>query len=105
MSGEKELLEVCGISADAALARLGTTDRGLTDEQVLELRAKHGLNEIAKRKKLGFLGEIFQRCKNPLVIQLFVIASLSYAMGDAPSALIVGLMIFLSVFLVYVQET
>jgi Mg2+-importing ATPase len=103
--GEKELLELCSVSADTALSRLGVTDKGLSDEQVLEARAKYGLNEIAKRKKLGFIGEILQRCKNPLVIQLLVIALVSYAMGDLRAAIVVGVMIVLSVFLGYFQET
>src|SRR5258706_1972519 len=74
MSGEKELLEACAISSEAALARLGSSDKGLSEVQVLEKRATFGLNEVARKKKLGFIGELLQRCKNPLVIQLFVIA-------------------------------
>ncbi len=105
MTGEKELLEVCALPVDQALTRLGTTDKGLSDDQVLERRAQYGLNEVARRKKLGFVAEILQRCKNPLVIQLFVIASVSYAMGDARAASVVSVMIFLSVFLAYYQET
>ena len=103
--GEKELLDACSISAEAATTRLGVTDKGLTDDQALERRAKFGLNEVAKRKKLGFIGEILQRCKNPLVLQLFVISGVSYAMGDLRAAIVVGVMIILSVFLGYFQET
>src|ERR1035437_565710 len=71
--GEKELLDCCAVPVETALLRAGVTDKGLPEEGVLERRAKFGLNEIAKRKKLGFIGEILQRCRNPLVIQLFVI--------------------------------
>ena len=53
--GEKELLETCSLSVEAALARLGTTDKGVSEEQVRERRAKYGLNEIAKRKKLSLI--------------------------------------------------
>ena len=48
-----------------------------------------------RRKKLGFIGEILQRCKNPLVIQLLVIAGVSYAMGDLRAAIVVGGMVVL----------
>jgi len=105
MSGEKELLEMCAVPPETALSRMGASDKGLTEEQVRERRAKFGLNEVARRKKLGFIAEILQRCKNPLVIQLFVIASVSFAMGDVRAAAVVSVMIFLSVFLAYIQET
>ena len=106
--GEKELLDVCSAAGGrGSHQRLGvTSDKGLTDDQVRSCAApKYGFNEVVKRKKLGFIGEIFQRCKNPLVIQLFVIACISYWMGDLPAAAVVGVMIVLSVFLGYFQET
>ncbi len=103
--GERELLDICSLPVDGALSKMATTDKGLELGIVQERRAKFGLNEVAKRKKLGFIGEILQRCKNPLVIQLFVIASVSYAMGDLRAAVVVAVMIVLSVFLGYYQET
>ncbi len=103
--GEKELLEICSVPVETALARSGSSDKGLAEEHIQEQRAKYGLNEIAKRKKLGFVGEILQRCKNPLVIQLFVIAGVSYALGDLRASIVVSVMILLSVFLGYFQET
>jgi len=103
--GERELLDVCALPVDAALAKMSTTDKGLDAARVAERRATFGLNEVAKRKKLGFIGEILQRCKNPLVLQLFVISGVSYAMGDLRSAIVVSVMIVLSVFLGYYQET
>ncbi len=103
--GERELLDVCSLPVDAALTRLVVTDKGLDLAQIPERREKYGLNEISKRKQLGFIGEIFQRCKNPLVVQLFVISLVSYAMGDLRAAIVVGVMILLSVFLGYFQET
>ncbi len=103
--GERELLDVCSMPIEASLSRLGVTEKGLDPSQVAERRAKVGLNEVAKRKKLGFLGEILQRCRNPLVIQLFVITGVFYAMGDLRGAIVVGVMILLSVFLGYFQET
>ena len=90
MSNEKELLKVCAAPSNTVLSEAGTSDKGLSEEQVRTSRALFGLNEVARRKKLGFIGEILQRCKNPLVIQLFVIASVSYFMGDMPAAALVG---------------
>src|SRR5258708_7930334 len=101
---ERELLEICSLSPEAAMARFGTHERGLDPAQVDERRHRFGPNEIARRKKLGFIGEILRRCRNPLVIQLFVIASISYFMGDVRAAAVVSVMIVLSVFLAYFQE-
>ena len=42
--------------------------------------------KTAHARKLGFLGEIYERSKNPLVIQLLVIAAVSLWMGDARAA-------------------
>ena len=53
--------------------------------------------------------DLLHRCRNPLVIQLLIIAAVCYATADNASdrisAYIVGGMVFLSVFLSYFQET
>ena len=96
--GEREMLECSPLPVEAVLAKLGTTDKGLPPEQVEERHARFGPNEVEHARKLGFVGEIFARSKNPLVIQLFVIAAVSLWMGDARAATVVGLMVVLSVF-------
>ncbi|MFI5345029.1 MAG: magnesium-translocating P-type ATPase [Elusimicrobiota bacterium] len=102
--GERELLEIAGLPPEAALAKMSTADKGLSSDAVIERRERFGPNMVESAKKLGVLGEIYQRTKNPLVIQLLVIALVSLAMGDMPSFAVVGLMVVLSVILAYVQE-
>src|SRR5271170_4253149 len=102
--GEREMLECGGLSLDAVLTRLGATEKGLSPAQVQERLERYGPNEVEKSHKQGFIGEIFQRCKNPLVIQLLVIAGVSLWMDDVRSAVVVGGMVVLSVMLGYVQE-
>jgi Mg2+-importing ATPase len=102
---DRELLEICTLSQDALMARFGASEKGLEPAQVDERRIRYGLNEVARRQRLGFVAEILQRFKNPLVVQLLVIAGVSYAMGDLRAAAVVGFMILLSVFLGYFQET
>jgi len=102
---DREFFETCAVAPEAALSRLGVTEKGLEPADIEERRAKFGLNEIARRKRLGFIGEILQRTKNPLVIQLLIIDIVFYATGDPGSAIIVGVMLILSVFLGYFQET
>jgi len=102
--GEKDFLDICALPPEAALARLGAGDKGLSAEAVEERLERYGHNEVERARQLGFLGEIWQRCKNPLVIQLFVIAGVSFAMGDLRAASVVGGMVVLSVMLGYIQE-
>jgi Mg2+-importing ATPase len=106
--GERAILDLGSLAPDAALAKLGVTDRGLDSAQVEERLAKYGPNEAARERHLGFLGEIFERVKNPLVLQLLVIAVVMYWTGDSTadnvSVGIVCGMIVLSVFLSYFQE-
>ncbi|MEI8064561.1 MAG: magnesium-translocating P-type ATPase, partial [Verrucomicrobiota bacterium] len=52
-----------------------------------------------------FLSDILGRCRNPLAIQLLIIALVSYVMGDLRSAIVVGAMVVLSVSLAYFQES
>jgi Mg2+-importing ATPase len=101
---ERRLLDVCCKSHAEALEFLQTRDQGLTETEVDELRSDWGHNDLGQKKKLGFLAEILHRCKNPLVIQLLVIAAISLATGNAASATIVGLMVIISVGLSYYQE-
>src|SRR5579859_5582581 len=104
---EKEMLTICALPAEEALPRLGSSDKGLTPEQVEERRERYGFNEVEKARRLGYLGEIYERSKNPLVIQLLVISVVSLWMGDEDGigmSVVVGLMIVLSVALGYVQE-
>jgi len=102
--GERELLECAALSAESVLARLGTSEKGLTPEQVEERLERFGHNEVEHARQLGFIGEIIDRSKNPLVIQLLVIAVVSLLMGDARASAVVGLMVVLSVLLGYAQE-
>jgi Mg2+-importing ATPase len=101
---EKKLIETCSGTPEAAIELLGASDGGLTSEQADTRREEYGPNNLSGQEQPGFFSEIFQRCKNPLVIQLLVICIVSAVMGDAVSAIVVGGMILLSVGLAYIQE-
>jgi len=103
---EQRLIEICKLTPEEALARFHVTEAGLDPEEVESARREFGCNDLGTRKELGFVMEILQRCKNPLVIQLLLICVISAAppSDDPITASIVGLMIFLSVILGYVQE-
>jgi Mg2+-importing ATPase len=102
---EKRLLEVCCKQPENALFMMKSREEGLAENEVEWLRAEWGSNDLGQKKKHGVIVEILLRCRNPLVIQLLVIAIISLLSGDAASATIVGLMVVISVGLSHYQES
>ena len=86
-------------------SQLGTSSNGLPGEQAARLLREIGPNTVAAGRRHSVLLDLLERCRNPLVIQLLVIAAVSYVMDDIRSTVVVGGMVFLSVFLSYFQET
>ena len=86
-------------------AELRSGRDGLTAEFAADRLREVGPNAVAAGRRHTFLTDIFERCRNPLAIQLLVIALVSYLMGDLRSAVVVGGMLVLSVSLSYFQET
>ncbi len=101
---ERLLVEVCLASDEDALGRMETGVDGLAGAEAEARLAVHGENQLAVVQKHHLLKDLAGRIKDPLVIQLLVICVVSGLMGDARAAIMVGGMIFLSVFLSYVQE-
>ena len=101
---EKKLMALCALSPEESLKQLGVDEKGLSSSDVEARQQEYGSNDLGPKEKMGFFMEIFQRCRNPLVIQLLVICIVFGATGDAFDASFVGGMIFLSVFLGYIQE-
>ena len=89
--------------ADLFTDLAGSRD-GLTTEVAAERLREVGLNAVAAGRQHSFFMDILLRCRNPLVILLFIICIVSGVTGDFISAAIVGGMIVLSVFLSYIQE-
>jgi P-type Mg2+ transporter len=86
------------------LKQLGSSANGLPSEAAAQALDEVGPNTVAIGPRHTVLRDLLQRCRNPLVIQLFIIAAVSYLMGDVRSTVVVGGMVFLSVVLSYVQE-
>ncbi|MDD5729925.1 MAG: magnesium-translocating P-type ATPase [Candidatus Omnitrophica bacterium] len=93
-----------GCSQEALLEKLGTSQKGLTEQEALSRLEGYGFNEPAKKKKRTILGQILSKFVNPLVIVLLVIASFSLFFGEKIEAALVILMAVMSVFLSFIQE-
>ena len=88
----------------AIFQRLDTSAGGHTAKSAAAQFKAAGPNTVAVGGRHSWIWDLLQRCRNPLVIQLLVIATVSYIMDDLRSAVVVGGMVFLSVVLSYVQE-
>jgi len=101
---ERGLTEVCVLPQQEVLARLEVTAQGLNAEEAARRLDEYGLNELAYAERLGFWADIFRRLRNPLNIQLLLIAGLSGAIGELKSTFIVSAMVVLSVGLSYILD-
>ena len=65
-------------SSEEVLKTLETdASLGLTDEKVLALREKHGLNKLEEKKKKTFLERFFNQFKDAMIIILLIAAAIS----------------------------
>jgi Mg2+-importing ATPase len=87
------------------LLRLKTSPDGLTDEEAIERLEVFGPNEVAYERKEGWLYRLYISARNPLVILLTVLATLSFATGDFRAGTVMMLMVFLGLSLRFIQET
>lgn len=85
------------------LAELCVGNQGLTDEEAVARLAEVGHNQVVFTRREGWL-LVFQRLKNPLVIQLLVILVAASVMKDFYSAAVIFLMLLLSLGLSFAQE-
>ena len=92
------------IAEGAVLERLGSGANGHSGESAARALHDAGPNTVAVGGRHSFVRDLLERCRNPLVIQLLIIAAVSYLMCDLRSTIVVGGMVFLSVVLSYVQE-
>jgi P-type Mg2+ transporter len=101
---EQRLADLCSLPVPEVLSQLGATPLGLRAEDAENRLDEYGPNEMLHAKRPGFWGDILQRCKSPLVVQLLVIAAVSGVIGEFKSTVIVSAMIALSVSLSYILD-
>ena len=102
---ERRLAELCAAPIPEVLESLGTTTQGLGAEEAEHRLDEYGLNEMAHARRRGFLGDMFERIKSPLVIQLIVIALVSGIIGEIKSTVLVSVMVLLSIGLAYILDS
>jgi P-type Mg2+ transporter len=100
-----ELLESARTDVALVYDHLKTRPGGLSSAEAEQRLAECGPNILAKDQRVGLLKLVLGAFRNPLIVLLGVLATVSFATGDARSAVMMVLMILLSVGLRLVQET
>jgi len=100
----KEVVELAALSSVELLARLGTSARGISEDEAVRRRGECGDNRIAHEEHDSLPVQLLRRLLNPLNVLLIVLAGISLGMGDRESALIISLMVVLSLSLAIFQE-
>ncbi len=78
---------------------------GLSTEEAEQRLEQFGPNQTIKEKKVTFLHRLWDATKNPLVILLLVLGTVSYLTDDLRSAVVIIFMAVLGVTLKVIQES
>lgn len=100
-----QLVDAARLETHEVLNKLGSSTRGLTGIEADERLAKHGLNEVAQEVRHGWPWRLMTTLRNPLVILLGALATISFATGDMRAGTVMCLMVVLGVLLRFIQES
>jgi Mg2+-importing ATPase len=105
-NGLSDLIRDAATKDSAEVLRLlGTSPAGLTEDEVAARLEQYGPNEVGREKHEGWPQRLYIATRNPLVILLTILATLSFATGDFRAGVVMLLMVVLGVSLRFVQET
>jgi P-type Mg2+ transporter len=98
------VLEAARKSGEELFRDLRTDPNGLTQVEAEERSRTTGPNEIAQEKAAGWPIRLLRIVRNPLVILLAILSSVSFATGDIRAGTVMAMMVALSVSLRFWQE-
>src|SRR6202162_1957243 len=104
-AGFQQVDELATISLEALFQRLGTAEACLSEEEAEKRLDQFGPNEVAAEKEHTWIHRLFTAGRNPLVILLTVLATVSYTTGDLRAGSVMLLMVILGLSLRFVQES
>jgi Mg2+-importing ATPase len=99
-----DVLEAAGKDGDELLGSLHTALTGLTQGEAEDRERKNGQNVVAQEKQRGWFMRLVIILRNPLVILLAVLSTISFATGDPKSGCVIAGMVVLSAALRFFQE-
>jgi P-type Mg2+ transporter len=96
--------KILGLSLTEMQSAVGFIPGGLTEEEAKRRLIKYGFNEIASEKPISPFQRIRNNIKNPLVILLSALGSISFLTGDIRSTVVIFIIVILGIVLRYIQE-
>lgn len=101
----KIVVESAALDAAGVYACIGTRPAGLTADEASARLAQYGPNVLAQDQQAGLAKLLWHAAINPLVILLAVLATISFATGDARAGIMMAVMIVMGLGLKLVQES
>ena len=98
------VLDAARKDGEELLRSLGTALAGLTQTEAENRARSTGPNEVAQEKAQGWPGRLLKIIRNPLVVLLAILSTVSFATGDARAGTVMARMVALSVGLRFWQE-
>ena len=98
------VLDAAGKDGDELLRSLRTTGEGLTQVEAEDRARKTGPNVVAQERRRGWFLRLLIILRNPLVILLAALSSISFATGDPRAGSVMAGMVVLSAALRFFQE-
>lgn len=101
--GALDLQSASTLDPGEVLSRLGSSDRGMSDADVLERRLRYGDNAVGRRHASA-TSLLWRQLRSPLLGLLLAAAVVSFFVGERTDALVVGAILAISVGLGFVNE-
>src|SRR5580693_7907347 len=98
------VLQAAHLDHEALLQSLKTSGTGLTQAEAQARTRANGPNEITQQRKQGWPIRLLRIVRNPLVVLLAILSTVSFATGDARAGSVMAMMVVLSVGLRFLQE-
>jgi Mg2+-importing ATPase len=83
---------------------LGTTADGLAESEIEQRLETYGRNTVAHERATAWPVMLLNNFRNPFILVLFVLGSVSYATGDLRGTAVVSVMVGVSVVMRFFQE-
>ncbi len=91
------------LTAESVLGRLGVPPEGLSSEEVARRRARVGPNAV-RTHQARWWSVLARQLRSPLLLLLVVTATISFFVGDRSDAVIIGVILFASIGLGFLNE-
>lgn len=98
------LAETASLEGKAVFSRMKSAPEGLSGAEAARRLAEVGPNVVTESKHRGWPWRLFIAMRNPLVILLIVLSTISFLTDDVDGGTVMALMVVLGVLLRFVQE-